>query len=283
MPGRQPDGNSVVFVAPEGAVVVDTGRHPQHTQAVLERVAALGLLPHAVVNTHWHLDHVGGNVLVRRRHPGVRIFASDAIAEARTGFLADYHRQLEAMLTSDRPSAEAKEGFRRELALIDAAELAPDEVITATGPRVLAGRSLDVHLERHAVTAGDIWVLDPATRVLVAGDLVTLPAPFLDTACPAGWQAALANVEQADWQLLIPGHGPPMRRQDFIAYRRAFDSLLACAASTRPATECVADWFADGGALIADNDPGNGHEMVTYYVEQVLRGDPTRLATLCAS
>ena len=136
VPGRQPDGNSVIFRAPEGAVVVDTGRHREHTQAVLDRVAALGLEPRVVVNTHWHLDHVGGNLLVRDRYPQVRIHASNAIAEARTGFLANYHRQLEAMVASDGPSAEAKESFRRELALIDAGvRLAPDEIITTSGRR----------------------------------------------------------------------------------------------------------------------------------------------------
>ncbi|HET9768045.1 MAG TPA: MBL fold metallo-hydrolase [Thermoanaerobaculia bacterium] len=283
VPGRQPDGNSVIFSAPAGAVVVDTGRHPQHTQAVLDQIAALGLVPRAVVNTHWHLDHVGGNVLFRQRHPDVRIYASDAIAEARTGFLANYHQQLETMLAGAQPGSAAQEGFRRELALIDAADqLAPDEVIAASGPRVLAGRPLELHLERRAVTAGDVWVLDPATHVLVAGDLVTLPAPFLDTACPAGWQAALAHLEQADWQLLVPGHGHPLSRDDFATYRKAFDALLACAASTRPASECVDAWFGAGGELFASNDPGNGREMVTYYVGQVLRGDPARIAKLCS-
>ena len=49
-------------------------------------------------------------------------------------------------------------------------------------------------LEARAVTAGDVWLFDPATRVLAAGDLVTLPAPFLDTACPERWKAALDRV-----------------------------------------------------------------------------------------
>jgi glyoxylase-like metal-dependent hydrolase (beta-lactamase superfamily II) len=284
VPGRQPDGNSVIFAAPEGAIVVDTGRHVEHTQAVLDRIAALGLVPRAVINTHWHLDHVGGNVLFRQRHPELRIYASDAIQEARTGFLANYHRQLEEMLASDQPSAEAKESFRRELALIDAGDqLAPDEVIAATGRRILASRPLDFHLESHAVTAGDVWLVDPVTHVAAAGDLVTLPAPFLDTACPTGWQSALAHVAAADWNLLVPGHGRPMTRQDFDTYRRAFDSLLACAASTQPAADCVAAWFTDGGDLVATNDPGNGHDLVAYYVDQVLRGDPARIAKLCGS
>ena len=283
-PGRQPDGNSVIFRTPEGALIVDTGRHREHTEAILDRVTSLGLLPRVVVNTHWHLDHVGGNLLVRDRHPEVRILASNAIAEARTGFLANYHHQLEEMLASDQPSAETKEAFRRELALIDAGDrIAPDEVIAGSGRRQLAGRTFDVHLETRAVTAGDLWLLDPTTKVVVAGDLVTLPAPFLDTACPSGWQTALSHIADADWTLLIPGHGRPMSREDFDTYRQAFDALLTCAASTRPSSECVDAWFADGGELITESDPGNGREMVTYYVDQVLRGDPPRIAQLCGS
>jgi len=30
---------------------------------------------------------------------------------------------------------------------------------------------------------------------LIAGDLVTLPVPFLDTACPNGWRKALDTLD----------------------------------------------------------------------------------------
>jgi hypothetical protein len=33
--GRQPDGNTVIFAAPDGLVVMDTGRHVEHTQQIL--------------------------------------------------------------------------------------------------------------------------------------------------------------------------------------------------------------------------------------------------------
>ncbi len=281
-PGRQPDGNSVIFRAPEGAVVVDTGRHVEHTEAVLARIAALGLTPRVVVNSHWHLDHIGGNVLFRRRYPDLRVYASAALAAAQGGFLANYHRQLEEMVASADTSAETKESLRREMALIDAGPLlAPTDVVTASGPRMLAGRSLELHLEKPAVTAGDVWVLDPATRVVAAGDLVTLPVPFLDTACPSGWQAALRHLEEADWDLLVPGHGGPMSRQELASYRRAFDNLVACGASSRAAAECVRGWFQDAGELAAAADPGSGHDMMTYYVTSSLRATPAHTAALC--
>ena len=35
LPDRGPDGNTVIFVAPDGLVVVDTGRHPWHSDGIL--------------------------------------------------------------------------------------------------------------------------------------------------------------------------------------------------------------------------------------------------------
>jgi glyoxylase-like metal-dependent hydrolase (beta-lactamase superfamily II) len=278
--GRQPDGNSVVFTAPEGPVVVDTGRHPAHTRAVLDLAASLGGPPRVVVNTHWHLDHVGGNVLVRREHPEVRVLASAAIEGALGGFLADYRAYLEGAIPR-AGSDEAAAPLRAELGLIEAgAALAPDEVVSASGTRTLAGRKLELHLEGPAVTAGDLWLFDPASRTLVAGDLVTLPFPFLDTACPRGWQAALGRLAQVDFALLVPGHGAPMDRDAFTAWRRAFDGLLACAGGDDAAAACADRWLADAGALVAEADRDLARRGLLYYLENHLR-DEAKIAGLC--
>src|SRR5689334_1513225 len=79
--GTQPDGNTVVFSAPEGLVVFDTGRHPEHTQEIVEFASAARKPVVAIVNSHWHLDHVGGNVLLRETYPKVRVYASGAIED----------------------------------------------------------------------------------------------------------------------------------------------------------------------------------------------------------
>jgi glyoxylase-like metal-dependent hydrolase (beta-lactamase superfamily II) len=281
VPGVQPDGNTVVFAGPEGLVVLDTGRHPEHTQAILDFAGTAKLPIVAVVNSHWHLDHVGGNGRVRRAYPGVRIYASDAYAAARTGFLARYREQLEHLLAGAK-NPEETATFRAELAILDeGAALAPDEVIATSGPRRLAGRTLDLHLERHAVTAGDVWLLDPATRVLAAGDLVTLPAPLLDTACPEGWRSALGHLAAADFSVLVPGHGEPLDRPAFETYREAFDALLDCGASQRPADECVDGWLRDAASLIPAGDRDLARSLVSYYVGSSLRADSAHRAGLC--
>ncbi|MBZ0089338.1 MAG: MBL fold metallo-hydrolase, partial [Thermoanaerobaculia bacterium] len=77
-PGRQPDGNSVLLEAPGGWVVVDTGRHLDHTRALVEFARNRKRPIAAIVNSHWHLDHLGGNALLRREFPALEVIASGA-------------------------------------------------------------------------------------------------------------------------------------------------------------------------------------------------------------
>lgn len=253
VPGQQPDGNTIFFRAPEGWIVVDTGRHVEHTKQILDYARPVK----AVINTHWHLDHTGGNVLIRERWPSVRIYASDAIHDALKGFLANYAKQL-------KPGP--------ELALIQAGDkLAPTDVIDVSGPRTIAGRKLEVNLEKNAVTAGDVWIFDPKTKVLVAGDLVTLPVPFFDTACPKRWQEALDHLAAKDFGVLIPGHGFILFRHSFERYRTAFGNLLACAASSQTNAQCADAWLKDADFLVEKDQTDYARAALDYYLTNVLR------------
>ena len=281
VPNVQPDGNTVVFRAKDGLVVVDTGRHSEHTQAVIDFAAQAHLPVKAIVNSHWHLDHVGGNVMLRKAFPGARVYASGAIGDALKGFLAGYRGQLEDAIAKSA-DAEQQNSWRAEIALLDAgAALGPDEIVTAAGKRTIAGLTLELGLEDHAVTAGDVWVFDPATRVLAAGDLVTLPVPFLDTACAANWKASLDRLAKTDFGILIPGHGAPMAPPAFQVYRAAFDHLLTCTASTATKDVCIEGWMKDAGTLIEGEDPKWVRSLLDYYVDAHLRGDPAQNAKLC--
>jgi glyoxylase-like metal-dependent hydrolase (beta-lactamase superfamily II) len=279
--GTQPDGNSVLFDAPDGMIVFDTGRHATHVQAILDAARARRRPVAAIVNSHWHLDHVGGNLRLRAAFPRLEVYASGAIEEAMHGFLARYRGQLVAALASGTDPA-AQAGLREELALVDAGpRLYPDRRVRSAGTRAVAGRRVEFGFERDAVTAGDLWLLDPSSGVLAAGDLVTLPAPLFDTACPVRWQAALARLAQVRWRVLVPGHGAPMRRAQFDAWRRAYDGLLACAAGQAPATSCSDGWMRDADALIPAQDRALARTLVGYYLEHRLRADPATQAASC--
>ena len=198
------------------------------------------------------------------------------------GFLAKYRSQLEGAIAqaSDDPARQAP--FRDEIALIDAGPaLYPDKPLRAAATRELAGRKLHIGFERDAVTAGDVWLFDPATRVLAAGDLVTLPAPLFDTACPARWQAALGRLAQNDFDQLVPGHGAPMGRAQLATYRHAFDGLLACAASPQPKATCIEGWMRDADALIPAADRELARSLIDYYVDNSLRGEARNANARC--
>jgi hypothetical protein len=108
---RQPDGNTVVFDAPDGLVVLDTGRHPEHSQKILEFATQAGRPIVAVMNSHWHLDHVSGNPRLRARYPALKVYASNAIDGAMHGFLANSKQQASALLDS----ADFPEGMKAEI------------------------------------------------------------------------------------------------------------------------------------------------------------------------
>jgi glyoxylase-like metal-dependent hydrolase (beta-lactamase superfamily II) len=281
-PNRQPDGNTIVIAAPAGLIVFDTGRHPEHAQQVIAFARELGRPIAAIINSHWHLDHVGGNPALRAAFPDIRVYASSAIDEARHGFLAEYRAHLAADLEKSESAPDAKQAMRSEMALIDAgAALGPTDVIAKSVSSTIAGRALQLHLESNAVTAGDIWVFDPKTHMLLAGDLVTLPAPFFETACPARWRESLARLEKTPFERLVPGHGAPMQRAQLSAYRKAFSNLLDCAAGDAKPNACIDGWMSDATSLIGSDEASYARALIGYYLENYLRNPSERVRAYC--
>ena len=269
LPNRQPDGNSVIFDAPAGLVVVDTGRHAWHREAILllARLQKKRLV--AIVNTHRHLDHVSGNPDLRAAHPGLRVHASDAIVGALAGFLPASAKDSAAYLEDPKIPEEMRDDLRGDLQTIqNGTALKPDDVIAASGTIRLGGLALQLNLAPNAVTAGDVWLYEETSRVAALGDLVTLPAPFLDTACPLGWKAALAQVAATPFTVAIPGHGAPMNRANFLLYKSALEAFIDCSSSTRPEDDCASGWAASVRPLLSD-DPREQRQaqgMAAYYV-----------------
>src|SRR5438045_9760694 len=77
-----PDGNTIVFDAPKGLIVFDTGRHPDHAQAIIEYARSRHRPIVAVNNSHWHLDHTTGNWDIRQAYPQGEVYARGALKGA---------------------------------------------------------------------------------------------------------------------------------------------------------------------------------------------------------
>src|SRR3954462_5206881 len=194
-PGRQPDGNSVFLEAPEGLILVDTGRHPAHQEKLLAYARARGRPIAAIVNTHWHLDHTGRKAEINAAYPRALVYASTAVEGALTGFFPQSRRGAEEYLASGTASAEQAAEMKGDFAAMDdVAALRATRPVTRSGNVRVAGRRLQLNLARFAATEGDVWIYDPKAKLLIAGDLVVGIVPFFDTGCPEGWRKALAEL-----------------------------------------------------------------------------------------
>ncbi|MBL8532135.1 MAG: MBL fold metallo-hydrolase [Hyphomonadaceae bacterium] len=275
LPGRGPDGNTVIFDAPEGLVVVDTGRHQWHSDAILALAQQHDRPIAAILNTHWHLDHSSGNGRLQAAFPHAQVFATGAVdrALAADGFLTRNRAGAEA--ARDSAAGVQREEIDIFLATMAAPEaLRADVVINSSQRLGLAGRALNLRVAERAVTDADLWLYDRRTRVAVLGDLVTLPAPFFETACPERWRTALDQVWATPFRIAIPGHGAPMSRAQFDAYRQAYGAFVDCVNSAAEASACAAQW-SENIAQFTASDPRARRmapQMAEYYVGYLRAG-----------
>jgi len=268
LPERGPDGNTIVFDAPAGLVVVDTGRHSWHSDAILAFAKARNRPIAAILNTHWHLDHASGNGRIKAAYPDATVYATNAVdrALAKGGFLARNLESSKPMLDDPKVGDIQKEEVRIFMATMAESDvLRPDVIIGRSGLRSLAGRDFDLRVTDGAVTDADIWLYDARSGVAAIGDLVTFPAPFFETACPAAWRKALDEVWETPFKTAIPGHGEPMTRAQFDSYRGAFNRYMHCVDGPSEAGQCAATW-ADGIAMFTGADE-RARKMALGYAE----------------
>lgn len=268
VPGRGPDGNTTIFRTRRGLIVVDTGRHVWHSDAILAFSRAQNRDIAAILNTHWHLDHSSGNRRLRAAFPNAPIYTTTAVdrALAEGGFLTRSLADAQtAMARTDLDPLQREEMQIFVDTMVERDALRPTMPVTRSQRMRIAGRALDVHVTDRAVTDADLWLYDRATHVAVIGDLVTLPAPFFETACPDRWSAALDEVWATPFTLAIPGHGEPMTRAQFDTYRTAFNVFMLCVNSQTAPAECASGW-ASG---IASLEPANErlHRAAAPYAE----------------
>ncbi len=96
----------------------------------------------------------------------------------------------------------------------------------------------------------------------------------MDTACPDGWAKALDEIEKVPFETLIPGHGAPMTRADFLQWRTAYNNLIACGRSSVDIAMCAAGWQRDAAKFIDEAL----RKEIGEAVERLYHGPPALVA-----
>ena len=288
IPGRVPldwqgpDGNSIIFDAPNGLIVIDTGRSPMHAQAIIDYARARRRPIAAILNSHWHLDHTTGNADLRALYPKADVYATTAIEGALVGFLGRGRAQADKLLADPKTPEGQKAQMLRGRDRIDHPDkLRPTRPILRSARMTIAGRTFDVRVAPFAASEADLWLYDRRTKVAVVGDLVVDIVPFMDSACPDGWARALTEIEKVPFRTLIPGHGAPMSRADFGQWKLAYDNLLKCGRSTADKATCVAGWRHDAARFIDEAHQQYASEAAEYYIDTRLRSSAAEQQKYC--
>lgn len=239
--GGLASGNAGFIIGDGGVLIVDTFFTPVAVEELISEIGKLTAQPiKYAVNTHYHLDHTGGNQVLAARN--VPIIAHDNVAGWQTTknkrFLpppeelqkrrADAAKQL-TETPEDQKDKRAQ--LERQLSRLDAMlsiKLTNPSVTFSTGVIHLYLGSREVVLfSLPGHTGGDVLVFVPDANVMFTGDM--------------GWAKTLPNLVDAtvnDWvpsldkiltnhssTKFIPGHGDVATAAEIRDFRDYLDDL----------------------------------------------------------
>jgi len=193
--------NCGVVVGQAGqALVVDSGMGSRSGRQIAEMLAERGLRPAAVLNTHAHGDHTGGNAYLVRE-AGARLYAPE--------HEATWVRSPEWGMVFLFGGAEPVAGMTTRRLL---PEGAPVHAVVCEGTLRLAGVRVEaLHLPGH--TRGHMGYL--VEGVLFLGDALASEAE-LASGLPYTYSVSLKlqtleRLESVRAEWYVPGHGEPRR------------------------------------------------------------------------
>ncbi|MFN7923517.1 MAG: MBL fold metallo-hydrolase [Bryobacteraceae bacterium] len=186
-------GNVAVYTTDEGAILVDDKFEPNYPQ-ILEKVKEVTDKPvRYVLNTHQHGDHTGGNA---------KFLAAGAE-------IVVHENARNNMEKSSMPGV-------------------PRLTFSSQFSVKLGGKTVTMRHFGRGHTNGDAFLYFPALRVLHTGDMFIAGAPFIDhTNGGSGleWPGTITRALGAfDFDTVIPGHGPIMKREDILKWKQSFET-----------------------------------------------------------
>jgi cyclase len=233
--------NAAVIINETDVLLVDSHVSPAAAQSLVDELKVITTKPvKYVVNTHFHFDHAHGNQIYG---PGVEIighqFTREKLANGSSMRGAGYERFVGGIpanidrLRQQRDTmkdAAAKAAVERNIAS-QVAYKAETDAVRAVPPTIAfdqsmtlyrGGREIRMHFLGRGHTGGDIFVHLPREKVLVTGDILQSGVPFMADGYFADWPETLEKVKALDFDVILPGHGQPVRDKARITYLQEY-------------------------------------------------------------
>src|SRR6266478_1246352 len=239
--GGLASGNAGFVIGDDGVLVFDTFFTPAAIEELIAEIQSLTKLPiKYAINSHYHLDHTGGNqVLVAR---GIPIIAHDNVmiwqttknkrflptAEDLQKRKADAEKKLSETPEDQKDKrAQLERQIRRSDAILSIKLTNPTKTFGSGTLRLKLGKREVILATLPGHTGGDVFAYVPDAKVVFTGDL--------------GWSKTLPNLVDAtvnDWiptldkmlaqyptAKFVPGHGNVAEAAEIRDFRDYLDDL----------------------------------------------------------
>jgi len=198
LPDKKNEGymvNSTVIIGEHGVILIDTGFNDEIGTHIGEAIAKLTPKPVThIINTHHHGDHSLGN----SAFPGAQVLSAQKCKELLESDGYMWIDIIQNVLERKFPNT----------------KLVPASVTFADGStteRAIDGVKLRFIVPLGSHTPGDMMIVLPDEKILVAGDIVVEHmAPSFRDANVKNWITTLGKIAALDVKTIIPGHGPLM-------------------------------------------------------------------------
>ena len=242
-PGGLASGNAGFVIGDDGVLVFDTFFTPVAIEELIAEIQKLTNKPiKYAVNSHYHLDHTGGNQVLAAR--GVPIIAHDNVMKWQTTknrrFLPNPEELQKRRADAEKRLNETPEDQKEKRAQLERTIRRLDVLMTIklTNPtKTFSSGTMELKLGKRSVvlgtlpghTGGDVFAFVPDANVVFTGDLGwSKTLPNLVDATVNDWIPTLdAILRQHPNAKYVPGHGNPATAADIKDFRDYLDDLRA--------------------------------------------------------
>jgi glyoxylase-like metal-dependent hydrolase (beta-lactamase superfamily II) len=239
-PDTFPQGNTTVIIGEREVLVVDSCYLPSSAREDIAQIRQWTNKPvRYLVNTHWHYDHTMGNGVYAEAFPGLNIIAQVETRRQSEGYNPGWFARFPGRAEIFKQRLESgkdaqgrtlteteKREYEKAIAGIEPVQ-AEFRKLVDRAPNMTFDSELNIDLGNREVqikhlgrgnTAGDAIVYLPKERILIAGDLLDHPVPYLGGGYPSQMVRTLKQMMLIDAQTFVPGHGEVLQG----SYGRAY-------------------------------------------------------------
>jgi len=225
--------NAAFLVLPDGILLFDTLSSPELLQEMFVLIGKVSELPiNRVVLSHFHPDHAGGLIALRRFDPTLYVGPSTGESFNRSmttkfGLLQRMQQATAGMAEREQDPERATElrrqshGHMERLRQIRLMPELPPSVVVQDRLEIAAGDRTIVLLHGGpGHSDGDLMLYLPDEKLLLSGDALSVSTlPYMEDANSSAWLQRLEEMAALEVEGIVPGHGGLGDRSDLVAFR----------------------------------------------------------------